>query len=110
MPVEAPFELLEMSDGEVRVFHVRAWDQGIMRIRTTREPEGKDIKVLRLFVPPDEQPIGLDYWDLTSSTLIPQLMPYLQREDFRGFTFTIRAFGERPRKRFTVEARPTRVE
>lgn len=106
MAVEEPFELLEMADGEVRTFHIRAWEKGETLIKPPWLPEGKVIKVLRIWVDPEEQPIGLTYWDITSKTLIAQLEPYLERETFRAMVYKITAFGEKPRKRFTVEVSP----
>ena len=109
MTVENPFELLEMADGEVRVFHIRSWEKGTTIIKPPFAPEGKEIPVLRLWVAPPEQPIGLEYWDVTSKTLMAQLLPYLEREGFRGLRFTIRAFGVAPKKRFTVAVEPETV-
>lgn len=109
MEVTEPFELLEMRDGEVREFHIDAWGEGTTIIKPTWAPEGKEIPVLRIWVAPNERPIGLPYWDITSKTLIAQLKPYLQRDDFRGLVYKITAFGEAPRKRFTLEASPLRA-
>ena len=106
MVVQSPFEFLEIPDRGVRTFHVRSWEEGTTTISTVRQPDGKEIRVLRIFVAPDEQPIGLDYWDITSITLIAQLRPILQRADLHDLSLTIMAFGERPMKRFTVQAAP----
>lgn len=109
MEVTEPFELLEMRDLEMREFHIDAWAEGTTIIKPAWAPEGKEIPVLRIWVAPAEQPIGLAYWDITSKTLIAQLKPYLQREGFRGLVYKITAFGEAPRKRFTVETGPLRA-
>ena len=104
MTVQNPFELLEMADGEKRVFHISRWEKGVTTIRPTFAPEGKEIPVLRIWVAPQEQPIGLEYWDITSKTLIAQLEPWLEKPDFRGRRFEITAFGVAPKKRFTLAA------
>ena len=100
-----PYEILELRDGESVTLKIRDWRLGIMRIRPrfAGAPPEKVIKVLRLYVPRETKPVGPDYWDVTSQTLIYQLLPFLQAPDFRAKSFRITAFGVAPRKRFTVE-------
>jgi len=103
-----PFEILELRDKESITLKVRDWRLGIMRIKPRYEgaPSEKVVKVLRLYVPREVKPVGPDYWDITSQTLIYQLLPFLQTPDFRTKTFKITAIGVAPRKRFTVEVSP----
>jgi len=105
MAVEEPFELLELYDGQVFTFQVVRWEEGRTTIYPPFAPGGKEIPVLRVYVNPEAQPVGLEYWDITSKTLIAQLRPYLVRPEYRQLEFTIRAYGEKPKKRFTVETR-----
>jgi len=104
--VPGPYEILELRDGESIELRVVRWLLGYMEIRPRFAPGTvKRIRVLRLWVPREVKPIGVDYWDITSQTLIAQLEPWLRRADFRRLRFTIKAFGVAPRKRFTVEVR-----
>lgn len=100
-----PYEILELRDKESIVLRIRDWRLGIMRIhpRVAGAPPEKVVKVLRLYVPRDLKVTGPDYYDVTSQTLIYQLLPFLQTPDFRTKTFKITAHGIAPRKRFTVE-------
>jgi hypothetical protein len=100
-----PYEILELRDKESITLKIRDWRLGIMRIKPRYEgaPPEKVIKVLRLYVPREIKPAGTDYYDITSQTLIYQLLPFLQTPDFRTKTFKITAIGVAPRKRFTVE-------
>ncbi len=106
LKVASPFELLELANGESRTFHVTAWAKGITIIKPTWFPQGKEVEILRIWVDPQQQPIGLTYWDISSKTLIAQLEPYLAKEDYRSFSYTITAFGEPPKKRYTVGVAP----
>jgi len=100
-----PYEILELRDGESVTLRVLDWRLGMMVIHPRTQPgvTEKRIKVLRLYVPREIKPVGPDYWDITSQTLIYQLLPYLQRPDFRALVFKITAHGVAPRKRFSVE-------
>jgi len=77
-----PYEILEMTDHEVRTLRIVAWQVGTMRIQTSEKPEGKVIKALRIFVPATTKPIGVSWYDITSQTLIAQLLPYLEQPGF----------------------------
>jgi hypothetical protein len=100
-----PFEIFELKDKESVTFRVRDWRLGKMVIkpRVAGGPGEKIITVLRVYVRKEDKPVGPDYWDITSQTLIYQLLPFLQTPDFRAKTFKITAYGVAPRKRFTVE-------
>lgn len=100
-----PYEILELRDKESITLKIRDWRLGIMKIKPRYEgaPPEKIVKVLRLYVPREIKPAGTDYYDITSQTLIYQLLPFLQTPDFRTKTFKITAIGVAPRKRFTVE-------
>ena len=95
-------EILELTDGETKVLHITRWTLGRMTIHPANAPLGKMIRVLRVWVPPVEKAIGPDYWDITSQTLIYQLMPFLEREPYRRRTYTITKHGVAPRARFTL--------
>lgn len=125
MELPKPTEILELADGQRITFHVKGWEQGTLRIfpkdwegrvqsmlnrhqidqvgATTMLAEGKAIDALRVVVPKEEMPPGKMYWDITATTLIAQLKPYLEAPDFRTRVFTVTAHGIAPAKRFTLE-------
>jgi len=95
-------EILELTDGQSITLHISRWILGRMTIHPANAPLGKMIRVLRVWVPPAEKPIGPDYWDITSQTLIYQILPYLEARPFRRRTYTITKHGIAPRARFTL--------
>ena len=125
MDLPKPYEILELADGQKTTFHVKGWEQGTLRIfpkdwegrvqvmigrgqisedlaRDYRQ-NGKPIDALRVVVPREEMPPGKMYWDITATTLIAQVAPYLQSPEFKTKTFTVTAHGIAPAKRFTLE-------
>ena len=125
MDLPKPYEILELADGQKMTFHVKGWEQGTIRIfpkdwegrvqvmigrgqisedlaREYRQ-NGKPIDALRVVVPREEMPPGKMYWDITATTLIAQILPSLQRPDFKEKTFMVTAHGIAPAKRFTLE-------
>jgi hypothetical protein len=100
-----PYEILEMTDREVRTIRIAGWQLGYMNIKTSEEPEGKMIKALRIFVPAQTKPVGLSWYDITSQTLIAQLLPFLEQPNFGNKTFVITKYGVAPKARFTVEVK-----
>ncbi len=125
MDLPKPYEILELADGQRTTFHVKGWEQGTVRIfpkdwegrvqtminrgqinedlaRDYRQ-NGKPITALRVVVPKEEMPPGKMYWDITATTLVAQMLPTLQRPDFKEKAFTVTAHGIAPAKRFTLE-------
>ena len=106
MPViPEPMELLELANGQSTTFHVESWELGETVIHPTwpGAPPEKRINVLRVVVPSTDKPLFPHYWDVTSKTLIAQMLPYLQASGFEKKSFTITAHGEAPKKRFTLD-------
>jgi hypothetical protein len=100
-----PYEILEMTDREVRSLRIVAWRLGLMRIQTGEVPEGKTIKALRVFVPAETKPIGVSWYDITSQTLIAQIQPFLEHPEYKSRTYVITKYGTAPKARFTVEVK-----
>ncbi len=125
MDLPKPYEILELADGQRVTFHVKGWEQGTIRIfpndwegrvltmlarkqinEVTAQDyrtNGKPITALRVVVPKEEMPPGKMYWDITATTLVAQMLPTLQRPDFKDKAFTVTAHGIAPAKRFTLE-------
>jgi hypothetical protein len=100
--LEPPYEILELRDGEARDISVVRWALDEMEIhpKWAGAPPVRRIKALRVWVPREEKPLGTDYWDITSQTLIYSLLPFLRGGVTR---FRITAKGYAPAKRFQVE-------
>lgn len=98
-----PYEIFELADGESKTLQVTKWELGTAFIKTREVPEGKTIKVLRVYVTTAVKPIGVGWWDITSGTLIAQVLPFLEKPDFTRKKFTIKKYGVAPKARFTVE-------
>jgi hypothetical protein len=64
--------------------------------------QSKKIKILRIYVPKEEQLFGPGYWDITSQTLIATLLPILKQKTLGSFKVQIVAIGVAPAKRFSV--------
>ncbi len=123
--IPKPHEILELADGQRISFHVLDWTEGIMnitpldwegrvqrylaqgRITELRAAElrrvGKTITGLRVVPPKEDMPPGKMYWDITATTLIAQMKPFLEKPDFKTKKFTVIAHGIAPAKRFTLE-------
>jgi len=96
-------EILELVDGGTITLHPQRWLLGRATIHPGYADRPKVIRALRIWIPRREKPIGPDYWDITSQTLIYQILPYLERPDYRTRTFRITKHGVAPRARFTLE-------
>lgn len=96
-------EILELGDGGTYTLQPISWKLGKYKIFTTRRPDGKVIQVLRVWVPKEEKQVGPNYWDITSQTLIAQILPYLEVAGYGTRRFTITKHGMGPTARFTLE-------
>jgi hypothetical protein len=106
MPIQSPYEILELGDGGKLVTNILKWELGNMTINRRSDGVKKDVQVLRIFIPHTVKPIFPDYYDLTSTTLIAQLLPHLQKADYTNYIFTITKHGVAPRARFTLDVAP----
>ena len=101
-PLPGPFEILEMSDGEVRELHILSWQSGEMLI-SPRDGRGpKTITAVRVFVPPTDKLAFPFYWDLTATTLVAQVLPILQSRPAGGVELRLSKYGVAPKARYSV--------
>lgn len=98
-----PYEILELNEGQSVEVEVLRFVEGEVEIHPRYLPPGtaKRVKALRLYVPPGLKPVGTDYWDLTSQTLVYSLLPLLKVEGVRKVKITAHGFG--PQKRYSVQ-------
>ena len=101
--VEAPYELLDLANGESAEFSIQRFERGEVRIETRLEPEGKVVKVLRVHVSGQDKPLGAPYWDITSLTLIARLDPVLGQLVASRRRIRITKFGVAPTARHQVD-------
>jgi len=103
--LSAPYEILEVADGETKEIVAHRYETGDMVIhpRYPGAPAEKRIRGIRLFVDRKDKPMGPDYWDVTATTLIYDLVPKLEAWKTWPARIKVTALGVAPRKRFTVE-------
>jgi hypothetical protein len=97
-----PYEILELEDGETLDTKVLRWELGEVTIHPAAQPAGKLILALRIHVPETSKEYFPFYWDVTSQTLIAQIMPFLRAPGFREKLYSITKHGVAPRARFTL--------
>lgn len=105
LPELIGMELLELVDGQAIELRILRWEAGRATIHPGYGDRPKLIRVLRVWVPPADKPVGPDYWDITSQTLMYQMQPYLERVGFQTRIYRITKHGVAPRARFTLEVR-----
>jgi len=98
-----PFELLDLPDGGELVTRVTAWDQDRATIKPARAPQGVEVPIVRLHVPPADKPTAPPWWDVTATTLQPALVAALPAVVQGGRWIRIRKQGIAPRARFSLE-------
>lgn len=106
MVIESPFEIFELVDGETRELIIKEWEEGRAVIHPKPELKPKEVKILRVHVPPEIKPLFPYYWDITSTTLIAQLKPYLEKPDFAKYKYIITKYGVAPKARFSLKVEP----
>lgn len=104
-PLPGPYEILELTDGESMTTKIESWKVGEVEIHPAYQPQGKMIKALRIGVPKINKEFFPFYWDVTSQTLLAQLMPFLEAPGYAQKTYTITKHGVAPRARFSLEVK-----
>jgi len=100
-----PYEIFELADGETRQLKVTRYETGRVTIYPAHKPTGKVIQALRVYVPEDTKEHYPYYWDITSKTLVAQLLPQLEAGRFESKVFIVTKHGVAPKARFTLEVR-----
>jgi len=99
-----PAEILELADGQILEASVVDFRIGKMLIhpRYPGAPAEKLTKTIRVYVPREEKPAGMPYWDITAKTAVAQLEPIIAIALRDKKKVRIQAFGVGPSKRFTI--------
>jgi len=103
--IESPMEIFELRDREYKDLIITNWKEGRSTIKPDWQPEGKEVKVLRVWVPQSIKPMFPNYYDITAQGLIAQMLPFLQRSDFMKMKFRITKYGEPPKARFQLQVK-----
>lgn len=103
-----PYELLDLADGASVRLRAVSWERGSILIHPRYEgaPEEKEIEVLRVHLATGVKPYPPMYYDVTSKTLMAQMLPMLMERDFERYEYIITKYGVAPRARFTLERVP----
>lgn len=75
--LEPPYELLDLEDGEAVDFVILRYLEGEVPIVPRHAPAGKEVPAIRVWVSPEDKPVGAPYWDITAGNLIARLKPVL---------------------------------
>ena len=101
-----PYELFDLGTGGTRDLRITKFMTGRMTIHPRPEGRPKEIIALRVWVPDTIKTLYPDYYDVTSQTLIAQLLPHLEAGDYIGKRFTITKYGQGPTARFSLAVSP----
>jgi len=101
--ISKPYQILDMDDGESQDMTVVDYALGKGHIKPARAPEGVTVPILRVQVPSEERPRAANWWDITSKTLIAQMLPALDTWKADERTVTVTKYGRAPSARFGLE-------
>jgi len=105
-----PYEILELAPNEEKCFTVIDWELGKMVIhpRWPGAPKEKVVLGCRLHTPKEDKPLFPHYWDVTASTLVPQVYTILKaaRVPPNKVRLCIKKIGVAPKARFQVRLVP----
>lgn len=102
-PLEGPYEIFELTDGESFTCKISSFQVGQVEIHPAYQPAGKMITALRIDLPIDYKPLFPFYFDITSQTLIAQLLPFLEAPGFAQKLYKITKYGVAPKARFSLQ-------
>ncbi len=103
MAISSPYEIFDLASGGELVTRVTAFEQGRATIKPARAPQGVEVDVVRIHVPPEDKPHVPSYWDLTATRLLPTLVAALPGVVTGRRWIRIRKEGVAPRARFSLE-------
>ena len=100
----SPYEILELADCQSITLRPVRYETGRFTFhpKWMRPGEVKTVLAIRIHVPTEDKPIFPHYWDITASTLVPQVMALLTAGVPEGYGIKVHAVGTAPKKRFEV--------
>jgi len=104
--LDPPIDLFDLPDGGELVTRVLRYQSERTVIKPPRAPQGVEVPVVRLFIPPEDKPDEPKWWDVTATRLQPSLLAALPGVISSGYWIRIRKSGVAPRARFSLEVLP----
>ncbi len=104
--ISSPFEHFDLPSGGELVTRVVSFEEGRATIKPARAPDGVEVAIVRIHVPPEDKPHIPSYWDLTATRLIPTLVAALPAVVAGKRWIRIHKEGIAPRARFSLEVLP----
>jgi len=104
--LEPPIDLFDLPDGGELVTRVLRYQVERTIIKPPRAPEGVEVQVVRIFIPPADKPDEPKWWDVTATRLQPTLVAVLPGVIADQSWIRIRKSGVAPRARFSLEVLP----
>lgn len=77
-PLDPPFEVLDLTDGQTIILRVLKFQQGTMDIRPRGSSAPKTVSALRVQMVPGLKTVLPDYWDITAKHLQAALLADLE--------------------------------
>ena len=105
-PLIGPYEILDLGLGGTRDLKITGFRVGRMKIHRRTDGVDKEIVALRVTVPEDIKPLYPDYYDITSQTLIAQVLPVIEQGGYEQKRFVITKYGSGPTARFSLTVKP----
>lgn len=106
MAIASPFDILELRPEGELITRVTAIDEGAVEIKPRDGRPPKAVHAVRLYVPPEDKQTAPFYWDVTSQTLRPSLVPIAARAITEKRFIRLHKYGSGPGARFGVELMP----
>ena len=104
--LSGPYEIFDLGRGGARDLRITEYKVGRMTIHPRPAGVPKEIVALRVWVPETIKTLYPDWYDITSQTLIAQLLPHLEAGDYKRKRFTITKYGAGPTARFSLSVTP----
>ena len=98
-----PAEILDLGDGQSVDFTVTKWEDGDLFIQARGSPAGRNVRTVRMHVPPEDKPVGAPYWDATAGNLVARLLPILNMVVAERRRLRVTKHGVAPAARHQVD-------
>ena len=106
----APYNYLHRRGGKAGGvgprFQIYAWAQGTAVFTPKGEPTPIEAPIVRIWIRRLDKPSPVPYYDISSSRLQAQLLPYLTTQSYTGKEFSIRSVGYKPHKTLGLSVKP----
>ncbi len=98
-----PAEILDFIGYDSVEFNVTRWEDGELTIQTRGSPAARQVRTVRMHVPPSDKPVGAPYWDATAGNLVARLLPILDTVVLDRRRLRVTKHGVAPAARHQVD-------